>query len=252
MDPMNVVIRKILPTRDVQLSKLVEDYDVIIMKHCYPASDVLEDIGESDVSSPRQSLENYQAIYRQLRDKFDENPDTLFIIWTIPPRHRLFEPSEGNRNENATRATVFSNWLKGDFLKERRPHPNIFIWDFRGLIIDPQTNFLKYEFELHHTSSNSHPNVLANNVTGPKFAQFIVDSINNFTDSTSIQQQLRIVFLCHSTGKGVYEYSDLGVKDWFTRYNTSQGINYLIHKNWYPSGGNMPVHYYRSWLINSR
>jgi hypothetical protein len=242
------ITRRLGVKREPSFANLVSDYDVIVMKHCFPSSDILEDIGQADPSSPRKSLENYKAIYRQLGDLFDQNPNTLFIIWTLPPRHRLFEPLEGSRDENAARATAFSIWLKGDFLKEGSARHNIYIWDFRGLLMDPDTNFLKYEYESSHYDPNSHPNQLANNEVGPRFAQFIIDSISNFTGSETIRKAARIIFLCHSTGRNVYKYTDLGMKAWFARYNASRKTNLSIHKHWYPSDGNMPVHYYRSWI----
>jgi hypothetical protein len=235
---------------EVQFSELAQDYDVVIMKHCYPASDVLDDTGLASPSSPRQSLENYKAVYRLLRDRFDQNPDTLFIIWTLPPLHRLSEPSEGDKDANASRATEFSNWFKDDYLAEEGFHPNIYIWDFRGLVMNPNTNFLRYEYESNHDSSDSHPNKLANNHAGPQFAQFIVDSIADFYDSNIVGEKARIVFLHHSTGRNVYEYTDLGVPAWIDKYNKSNGVNNLITSIWYPSDGNMPVHYYRSWLTD--
>jgi len=247
---VGIITRGFVVKQEAQLSDLVADYDVVIMKHCYPASDVLEDVGGTDPSSPRQCLENYRAIYRLLRDMFDENPDTLFILWTLPPRHRLFEPSDGDKDANAARATAFSNWLKGDFLTEGGSHHNIYVWDFRELVMDPDTNFLRYEYELSQSRSDSHPNKVANNEVGPQFAQFIVDSIADFTGSRPMGQGARIVFLCHSTGQGVYEYSDLGVHAWFDLYNATKRTNHLICKCWYPSDGNMPVNYYRSWLTD--
>ncbi len=246
--PIGIVTRRLGLRQEARFSDLVADYDVVIMKHCFPASDVLEDIGRLDSSSPRQSLENYRAIYRLLRDKFDENPDTLFIIWTLPPRHRLFEPSDGDKDANAARATAFSNWLKGDFLTEGGSHPNIYIWDFRDLVMDPDTNFLRYEYELSHSRSDSHPNKLANNETGPQLARFIVDSMANFYGSGKVGRGAKIVFLHHSTGLNVYEYPDSGVPAWFDKYNATSGVNHLISHKWYPSDGNMPVHYYHSWL----
>jgi hypothetical protein len=235
---------------EIKFSELVQDYNVVIMKHCYPASDVLDDIGLIDPSLTRQSLENYKAIYRLLRNKFDQNPDTLFIIWTLPPRHRLFEPSEGDKDANASRATEFSNWLENDYLAEDGPHPNIYIWDFRGLVIDPNTNFLKYEYELDHNASDSHPNTLANNYAGPRFAQFIVDSIADFYNNNTVGKGVKIVFLHHSTGANVYEYTDLGVPAWIDGYTRSSGVDLSIDSIWYPSDNNMPVHYYHSWLID--
>lgn len=248
---VGIVTRMFGVKQEPQFADLVTDHDVIIMKHCFPASDVLEDTGKADPSSPRQSLENYKAIYRLLRDKFDGSPRTLFIVWTLPPRHRLFEPPEGSKEGNAARATEFSNWLKGDFLSEGGSHPNIFIWDFRGLVMDPETNFLKHEYESGHEKPDSHPNKPANNKAGPEFARFIADSITDFTAAKTLQQSARIIFLCHSTGQNVYDYTDLGLKGWFARHNTSRGTNLLINKRWYPSKGNMPVHYYRRWLSGS-
>ena len=156
------------------LDSLVQNYDVIIMKHCYPSSSILADAaGEPDFSS-RQSIANYKAIYRALRAEFDAHPDKLFIVWTLPPRHRLDTDAD-----EAARATQFSQWLKTDFLTEGGSHPNIRVFDFRSIVMDPSTNFLKYEYEKSHTIGDSHPNDAANNVAGPLFAQFIVDAISN-------------------------------------------------------------------------
>lgn len=120
---IGAITRRLSAKREAPFSELVANYGVIVIKHCFPSSDILEDIGKADPASPRQSQENYQAIYRLLRDMFDKNPNTLFIVWTLPPRHRLFEPSGGSQDANAARATAFSNWLKGDFLKEGGIHP---------------------------------------------------------------------------------------------------------------------------------
>lgn len=216
------------PLHDMHFSDLVAEYDVIIMKHCFPASDILEDTGMAEPSSMRQSLENYKTVYRQLRAKFDMHPDNLFVIWTLPPRHRLFTPSEGDKDENAARATAFSNWLKGQYLTEGVSHPNIRVWDFRGLVTEPDTNFLKYEYELSHQRPDSHPNRLANDTAGPEFAKFIVDSTIDFYDNRHNEKTIKILFLHHSTGRNVYQYPSQGLPAWFEKLNGSSGITYLI------------------------
>lgn len=246
--PSGMITHGVNSRSEPRFSDLVARYDVLIMKHCFPASDVLQDIREADPTSPRQSLENYKAIYRLLRNMFDKHPDKLFIIWTLSPRHRLYEPTEGHKDENAARATEFSNWLKGDLINEGGSHPNIFIWDFRGLMIDPDTDFLNYGYESDHNSPDSHPNKLANNKAGPEFAKFIVDSIMSVYGSSQIKRKVKIVFLHHSTGLNVYKHPSQGVPAWFTRFNASSNMSYLISHKWYPQDGNMPVHYYRSWL----
>lgn len=230
---------------------LVENYDVVIMKHCSPASDILEDVGKPDPSSPRKSLENYKAIYRLLRDEFDKHDDTLFIVWTLPPRHRLFEPSDGDKCTNAARATEFSKWLKTDFPTEAGDHPNICIWDLREIVMDPDNNFLKYEYESEHNTPDSHPNKVANNDAGTQLAEFVVDSVANFYGNSRVGRGAKIVFLHHSVGLGVYEYPDMGVPAWLSKYNAARGVNHVISHRWYPWDGNMPEHYYRRWLSDN-
>ncbi len=165
------------------LDSLTATYDVIIWKHCYPASDVYENTGSPDPSSSYQSIENYKAIYRLLRTKMDSYPNNIFIIWTIPPRHRLYGPGNGDTLGNAMRAREFTYWVKDTFLTEDGEHPNIYIFDFRGIVADSNNLFLKYEYERSHTGTDSHPNDSANNVAGPQFAQFIVNAVEDFESS---------------------------------------------------------------------
>lgn len=166
------------------MSGLARDYDVIIFKHCYPGADILEDTGSPDIASSRKSLENYKLHYRALRDLMDGHGDTQFIVWTLPPRHRL-----ATTTSNATRARAFVDWVRNEWLTEDgQPHPNIAIFDFWGYAAeaDPEpgpgqspTNTLRYEYEKSHSDSDSHPNTLANETIGPHFAEFIVATIES-------------------------------------------------------------------------
>ena len=234
------------PTADkTQFEDFVRDYDVIIVKHCFPSSEIQADTGNPDPTSQTKTIENYKAIYRLLRSKFEENPNTIFIVWTLPPDHRL----STNSNE-AARATQFSQWLKNDFLTEGGAHPNMRVFDFRSIVMDPSTDFLKYDYEKSHTSGDSHPNDAANNVAGPLFAQCIVDSISDFAGNGPEAKAAKIIFLHHSTGGNVYDYPAKGVPAWFRDYNSDNGTDFEITDLWYPTGGqdNMPVDYYDLWL----
>lgn len=165
------------------LDSMAADYDVIIFKHCYPGSDILADTGSPSVSSSRKSLENYKLQYRALRDLMDTMPETIFIVWTLAPLHR-----EATNPDNAARAAQFVDWVKNDFLTEDgQAHPNIFIFDFWGIVAEQnpnpangEVNCLKYEFERNHSSDDSHPNTLANETAGPLFAERIVSVIESF------------------------------------------------------------------------
>lgn len=163
------------------MSSLVNKYDVVIFKHCFPGADIEADTGSPDITSSRKSLENYKLQYRALRQMMDSYPRTIFILWTLAPLHRLATTAA-----KAARAAEFVRWVKKDYLTEDgKPHPNIFIFDFWGNVAEPtpssqgEANCLRYEYEESHSASDSHPNSLANQTIGPVFAQGIVDAIED-------------------------------------------------------------------------
>ena len=171
------------------LDSMAADYDVIIFKHCFPGSDIVAGTGTGFVDSSTKTLENYKLQYRALRDLMDTFTDTIFIVWTLPPRHRL-----ATNADNAARAAQFVNWVKNNFLTEDgQAHPNIFIFDFWGIVAeqnpDPangEVNRLKYDYERSHSSSDSHPNTLANETAGPIFAERIVNAIQAFQTGNAV------------------------------------------------------------------
>jgi len=157
--------------------------NVIILKHCYPGADILEDTGTPAVNASRKSLENYKMQYRALREKFREFPNNDFIIWTLAPRHRL----DANSPANAGRAKEFVDWVKNEWLTEEgKTYQNIHIFDYFSLSAEMQPTSappripytLKYEYERAHDQDDSHPNKLASEEIGPQFFQFIINTIN--------------------------------------------------------------------------
>jgi hypothetical protein len=168
------------------MNSLARDYDVVIFKHCFPGADLLEDTGNPDIASSRKSLENYKLQYRALRDLMDGYTGTQFIVWTLAPLHRL-----ATSTSNAARARDFVDWVRSEWLSEdSRSHPNIAIFDFWGYAAEENdgtstgqgpVNTLRYEYEKSHSDSDSHPNTQANEIIGPHFAEFIVDTIEETT-----------------------------------------------------------------------
>jgi len=51
------------------LEILTKEYDIIIFKHCYPVSKVLEDTGNPDPDSEEKRAENYKLQYLALKEK---------------------------------------------------------------------------------------------------------------------------------------------------------------------------------------
>jgi hypothetical protein len=168
--PHNYFAETFAPAR---LREIAEKYTVVIWKHCYPGSAVLEDTGKPDINSPRKSIENYQLQYRALRDRFDQYPDTKFILWTLPPLHR-----KASTVEMARRASAFTEWVKLEYLRENGRHPNQYIFDFRGYVTG-EDHFLLYDYERNHEASDSHPNQRANDTVCPFFFQFILDILRH-------------------------------------------------------------------------
>lgn len=163
------------------LSSLANSNGLVIFKHCYPGASINPDTGIPSISSSRKSLENYKLQYRALRTLMDGMPDKKFMVWTLVPLHRL-----ATTTEEAARAYEFVKWVKDQWLTEDgKLHANIFIFDFYSLAAEMNekpTNgkqyCLKYEYEGSHTSSDSHPNTLANQTIGPLFAQAVVNVLN--------------------------------------------------------------------------
>ena len=165
------------------LDKLANDYNLVIIKHCYPGAGILSDLGAPEVSSDRKSLENYKAQYRALRTLMGSFPSTKFMVWTLTPLHRL-ETDAGQ----ASRAKQFVDWVKNTWLTEDgNEHPNIIVFDFFSLVAeqnpspaDGQQYCLKYGYERSHTDgSDLHPNRAANEYVGPIFAQAVLDALLN-------------------------------------------------------------------------
>lgn len=163
------------------LQEYARKYHIVIWKHCYPGSGILEDTGNASLDSSRKSIENYTLQYRALRDRFDSFPDTQFMAWTLPPLHRMASTAE-----MARRATDFSAWITTEFPTESGAHPNLWCFDFRDHVTG-EDNFLREDYERLHDDSDSHPNDLANDTVCPLFFKSIIDCIE--WKSISVQEQ---------------------------------------------------------------
>ena len=201
------------------LNNILQSYDVVIYKHCFPGAGIAADNGTPSVSSPIKTIANYKLQYRALRNLMDQYPGKKFIVWTLAPLHRL-----ETTTEEASRAREFVNWVKSSWLTEDgKSHPNIYIFDFFGLVaesnptpVNGKVNCLKYEYEKSHTIVDSHPNTLANTTVGPIFAQFIVNTFKGQTTEISDPESnlsRLIIYPNPSDGIITLEFSDSSIYD---------------------------------------
>lgn len=150
------------------LEILTQQYDVIIFKHCFPVSNVLEDTGSPDIDSDEKRLENYRLQYNALKDKMNAFPNTKFIVWTSAA---LTEAS--TTQENAQRSREFVNWVKETWDEDG---DNIFIFDFWTIETDGDL-YLKANYAAGET--DSHPNDELSRKASELFVSRIIDIIEN-------------------------------------------------------------------------
>ena len=145
---------------------LAKKYKLIIFKHCYPVSNILEDINQPDVNSSEKRIENYKLQYLALKQKLHEFPDTKFLIWT-----GAAQVEAKTTREQAIRAKAFFDWVRNDW---KTPNDNIYIWDFYELETEGSL-FLK---TLNAESpTNSHPSESFAEKVAPLFCQRIIEVI---------------------------------------------------------------------------
>jgi hypothetical protein len=171
------------------LELLTQQYDMIILKHCFPVSNIREDKGSPDISSAEKRIENYKLHYRALKTKMRDFPNTTFLVWTGAARvknitflERVFSIFTGKSptEESARRAKTFFNWVRGEW---DEPGDNIYLWDFYQLETEGGL-YLKPEYA--EAPANSHPNKAFSKKVAPLLCQRIVDVIEERGDSSSI------------------------------------------------------------------
>jgi hypothetical protein len=151
-------------TGNAARDSLIHNHDVIAFKSCYPASAIGSDT----------ELETRKAWYREMRAVFDQHPDKVFVVVSQPPLHRL-----NTNTAEADRARAFANWLMSD--EYLAGHANVVGFDLFDRLAEPASdgystrNRLRYEYERSHTSSDSHPNELANQTVGPVFMGYLAN-----------------------------------------------------------------------------
>ncbi len=154
------------------LELLTPQYDVIVFKHCFPASSIGPDTGSPDITSPVKTLENYQLQYEALKTKLRSFPSKRFIVWTGAA---LLEAS--TTPAMATRSKQFFDWVKTVW---DEPGDNIYVWDFYNL----ETDGGMYLNPAHALATNdSHPNNAFAVEVAPLFAQRVVDVIQGKGDA---------------------------------------------------------------------
>ncbi len=148
------------------LEMLTKEYNVIIFKHCYPLSRLLEDTGIPDIDSEEKRVENFKVQYEALKNKMHEFPGTKFIIWTPAVC------TKGQITEDQAKGTYnFYRWILDEWDEKG---DNIYIWDFYKY----ETEDGLYLAEKNASSpDNCHPGDEFSAGMAPLFARFIINVV---------------------------------------------------------------------------
>ena len=146
------------------LEILTKEYKIIIFKHCYPVSNIMEDNGVPNIDSEEKRIENYKLQYNALKKKMHEFPSTKFILWSP-----VVQVKNNIKPEEAKRTNDFYNWVINEWEEKG---DNIFIWDFYSLETE---GGLYFKDEYSVSPNDSHPNKQFVGRVAPLFAQFIID-----------------------------------------------------------------------------
>ncbi len=148
------------------LEMLTKVYDIIIIKHCFPVSNIQPDEVIPNIDSEIKTVANYKLQYESLREKMHQFPDARFIIWTgaaLTETQTTFE--------QATRAKAFYEWVMNEW---DMPYDNIEIFDFRAIETEGGL-YLKPEFAV--SKDDSHPNIEVSSIAAEAFARRITEVV---------------------------------------------------------------------------
>jgi hypothetical protein len=161
-------------TSNAAREAILANHQVIAFKSCFPACDI----------DSEAELQQYKDWYLDMRDVFEQHPTKVFVVVSPPPRHRLAtDPA------TASRARAFAQWLGS--AEYTSGHDNLRFYDLFDRLAHPddgsgQANCLRYEYERSHASTDSHPNVYANQCEAPAFIQFLLDTAAEITPNDAM------------------------------------------------------------------
>jgi hypothetical protein len=161
--------------REPTLEMITRSYDVVVLKHCFPVSNIKDGNREPDIGSHEKTIGNYKLQYNALKEKMKEFPQTRFLIWT-----GAAQVKRKTDEKSASRAREFFDWVREEWDEKG---DNIFLWDFHWLETEGGL-YLKDAFS--REPNNSHPNMEFSRRVAPLLCRRIVDVIEDRGDDGRI------------------------------------------------------------------
>jgi hypothetical protein len=164
---------------ELNLDQLAAQYDIIVLKHCFPVSGIGpdSDCNPPSLSSEIKTIANYKLQYDALKARMLQFPAKKFIVWT----GAALKKSETSL-ANAQRAKQFFDWVKNTWDVKG---DNIFVWDFWSLETAGSADGAIYLNDAY-SAGDSHPNASFCATVAPYLGTRLVDVIEGRGDSGSI------------------------------------------------------------------
>jgi len=157
------------------LEMLTTDYDLIILKHCFPVNTIQPAGDTADINSNIKTLPNYKLQYQAIKKKMHQFPQTKFIVFTGAAQ------VENNLSaEKAERSNQFFNWVREEWDEKG---DNIYLWDLYELQTEGGL-YLKDEYAVSPT--DPHPNKKFAETAGKLLFYRIIDVIENDGSNTDL------------------------------------------------------------------
>ena len=175
-------------TTYTDINYYLSNYKIIVIKSCFPSSQIDSWGQASDTTSPTtKSVYNYKWHWRHILKVMKNHPGNFFAIWTNAP----LEVNSTNTTQ-ADLARKFCKWAKDTLAKGLDPvfgaFPlNVYVFDYFSKVTGPDSIELTQD---RTASGDSHPNGAATDLVAPQFVNEIFNVAIAYEQLTGITQHL--------------------------------------------------------------
>jgi len=159
-------------------------YSIIMIKSCFPSSDMSGIGSKSDTSDPTiKSIANYKWHWRSFVSVMKGHPQNFFVIWTNAP----LVAGETNPSQAAI-SDAFCRWAKDTLAAGRDPvfgpfPKNVFVFDFFHLLAGADGML---PLAMAAGSTDSHPNAAATTLVAPQLVKQVFDAALGYETLTGV------------------------------------------------------------------
>lgn len=161
-------------TVDADIRPFFETEPVIVIKSCFPSSEISGQGSASDTAHPTtKSIFNYKWHWRNFVRVMASHPDNFFVVWTNAPL-----VAGATDDEQAALSDAFCRWAKDTLAKGLDPvygtfPRNVYVFDFFHKLAGSDG---KLPASLASSSGDSHPNASATALVAPQFVDEVFDA----------------------------------------------------------------------------